>query len=230
MCERETLKRRLFAGAALISGSGCATFANVRSADVDRGSSVQLEASASGHPGAVAGWFWSLDCSNLCPTSAPPGLDLNYTYGWRAGDSGPPVSLGAGLSSLVPYAEGYVQLGQSRQRPFGIGARVGGAHGYAQQHLYGRMDFPLSPEVRVLWNPGFFHLTEATPDGLGTGTFSAMTQAVALQFGDGGYVVTPSVAAVWGRATHRSFGVELGPETRLFWTVGVGIGFRRDPR
>jgi hypothetical protein len=82
----------------------------------------------------------------------------------------------------------------------------------------------------VLWNPGFFHLTEATRDGLGTGTFNAMTQGLPLQFGDGGCVVTPSAAAVWGTATHRSAGVELGPETRLFWTVGVGIGFRRDPR
>jgi hypothetical protein len=230
MRDRETLKRLLLAVAALIDGTGCATFANVRSADVDRGSSVQLEASASGHPGAVAGWFWSLDCSNLCPTAAPPGLDLNYTYGWRAGDSGPPVSLGAGVASLDPYAEGFVQLSESKRRPFGIGARVGGGRGYAQQHLYGRMDFPLSPEVRVLWNPGFFHLTEATRDGFSTAAFDAMTQGVALQFGDGGYVVTPSVAAVWGTATHRSAGSKLGPETKLFWTVGVGFGFRRDPR
>ena len=53
MRDTETLKRLLLVGEALIGGSGCATFANVRSADVDRGSSVALQASASGHPGAV---------------------------------------------------------------------------------------------------------------------------------------------------------------------------------
>jgi hypothetical protein len=217
--------------AALLANVGCATLANVRSATVDQGSSFGTQVTVSQHSGPVAGWFWSFDCGYLCPGQTPPGMDVNYTYGWGPTVSHSPISLSAGVASFLPYVDGYVQLSESKTRPFGIGARVSASGSrWVQTNVYGRADLPLGDNLRVMWNPGIVALSASSPDGTGKGSFVGMTQGVGLQIGAGSVLFTPSVAGVLGVANRTNFSTTLGPETNLIWTAGVAIEFRRDPR
>jgi hypothetical protein len=214
----------------LILNGGCATFANVRSADVSQGSSFTTQISAAGHPGPVAGWFFAFDCENLCPNESPTGMDVNYTYGARS-DGGTPYSVGVGIASIVPYVEGYIQLSDSKTRPFGVGARLGAiGQNFVQGQVFGRYDIPLNANIRFMWNPGVYVLNASSGDGIGHGSFIGITQGVGLQLGAGSFVFTPSAAVVWGMADRTAWSRELGPESHLFGTVGVAIGFRHDPR
>lgn len=216
-----------------VFGAGCATFANVHSAVIDPGSSGQVQLATTGHPGYVAGTIWGGLCDGICSSERILGLDAGYSYGWPHHDGTPPVSLGVGIASLVPYVDGYVQLSESRRLPFGVGARVGtlGA-GWIQEHVYGRVDVPLANDVRLLWNPGLFHADMSSDNDWsgGNATYTGITQGVGLQLGAGSVVFTPSVAAVWGRAKRTILNQQLGPQTRLFGTLGLAIAFRHDPR
>lgn len=71
--------------ASIFLAAGCASFATVRSAEVQPGPSLAVQASATTRPGDVAGWFWMHDCEQLCDDHVVGG-DLGVTYGWpRAG-------------------------------------------------------------------------------------------------------------------------------------------------
>ena len=207
----------------LCVGAGCASFATVRSAEVTRGASIVTQASLAGRPGDDAAWFFNFDCASHCDRSIASG-DVALAYGVDAG-SDVPFSIGAGLNGTFPYLEGYAQLGRGKT-PFGIGARAGIPLGWAMHELYGRLDLPLSPSARLLWNPGVVYLTGNSPNGENPGSFSAITQGIGIQFGAGGFTFTPSAALVWGRAEHTSSGEQFGPSSRAFGTVAISIGLR----
>jgi len=204
-------------------GAGCASFATVRSAEVTRGASFVTQASIASRPGDDAAWFFTLDCAQNCDRSIVSG-DVGFAYG--LGDSSDvPFTLGAGVNGTFPYLEGYAQLSQGKF-PFGIGARAGIPLGWAMHELYGRLDIPLSPSARLLWNPGIVYLSGNSPNGENPGSFSAIAQGVGIQFGAGGFTFTPSAALVLGRGEHTSSGEQFGPTSRAFGTVAISIGFR----
>lgn len=207
----------------LCVGAGCASFATVRSAEVTPGASVVTQASLAGRPGDEASWFFSFDCAANCDRSIASS-DVAFAYGVNDG-SDVPFTIGAGLNGTFPYLESYVQLGRGRI-PFGIGARAGIPIGWAMHEVYGRLDIPLSPSARLLWNPGFVYLTGNSPNGENPGSLNAIAQGVGIQFGAGNFTFTPSAALVWGRAEHVSYGEQFGPASRAFGTVAISIGFR----
>ena len=117
------LRSTLLRAAVPLLLSGCTTFATVRSADPYVGNSVAMQFSWSAPPGDVASWFWSLDCVEKC-NHPIVGADLALTRAWRPSRGPRAVALGAGVSGVNPYVDGYVQLAAGR-RPFGLGARLG---------------------------------------------------------------------------------------------------------
>lgn len=208
---------------------GCTSFSTVRSAAVTTGSAFTVQAAVSSPPGDVAAWFWSIDCAQECNHPVAGG-DFTYAYG-RGMASRQPYTIGAGLNGLLPYVEGYVQLDTSRTRPFGVGVRAGlPVLGAMQHQVYARYDVALSPGVRWLWNPGIVYHSGNSQNRENPGTFLGLVQGVGVAIGKGARVFTPSVALVWGRAERRSYGAKIGPESRLFGSAGLSVGFRHRER
>jgi len=213
----------LFASTAIpLLLGGCTSFANVRSAEPNLGSSVSMQFSWSAPPGDVASWFWSFDCADRCnhPIMA---ADLGVTRGWRVNNGPRAVALGAGISGVNPYVDGYVKL-VGGPRPFGVGARLGlPAFGWQENQVYARYDIPVNRDTRVLLNPGLFIHDGASPNGASTGSFLGYVQGVGLQF-DGEYGSwTPALAVVSGHAHHAGYGRDDGPASRVFVTASVGL-------
>jgi len=217
------LRSVLFAATAMsLLLGGCTSFANVRSAEPYVGNSVAMQFSWSAPPGDVAGWFWSVDCVDRCnhPIVA---TDLGVTHAWRL-DNGPrAVALGAGISGVNPYVDGYVQLAGG-PRPFGLGGRLGlPAFGWQEYQVYARYDIPLNRNTRVLLNPGIFVHDGASPNGANTGSFLGYVQGVGLQF-DGEYGAwTPALSVVSGHARHAGYGLDSGPASSVFVTASLGL-------
>lgn len=220
------------AAVAVVATSGaCTSFASVRSAEVRSGAGANLVASVSGRVSSDAGWFYSLDCTDDCGRMVA-GADVQANYGWRRGVAGRPSTLAAGTSGLFPYVEGYVQLGRGRV-PYGVGARAGLPFPFArwaEHQLYGRVDLPLAPDMRLLLNPGLFVHRGTSPNGENRGSFAAFVQGVGLEVGTGRVTVTPAVALVAGRAGRTSYGHRIGPTATVFPTASLGVALRRAAR
>ncbi|HEX7978748.1 MAG TPA: hypothetical protein VF461_09115 [Gemmatimonadaceae bacterium] len=202
--------------------SGCTTFATVRSAEPYVGPSVAVQGSASTPPGEIASWFWSFDCAEACRHPIVGG-DLGFTYGWRPNGGPRAVALGAGISGVNPYVDGYVQLAGG-PRPFGLGARLGAApFGWRENQIYGRYDIPVNAQSRVLLNPGLFVSEGHSPNGGSSGRFLGFVQGVGLQTDSDYLSCTPSVGLVAGQAQRDRYGRVDGPESTVFAIASVGF-------
>src|SRR5262245_43521319 len=86
--------------------SACTTFGSVRSAVVDPGPSLAMQASFSTPAGDGASRFWTLECGASCSREIP-GAELGFMVGWRpARERSPAFALGAGLNGVFfPYAD-----------------------------------------------------------------------------------------------------------------------------
>lgn len=206
--------------------SGCATFATVRSAEPYLGPSVALQVSGSTPPGALASWIWSFDCAERCNHSIV-GDDLGFTYAWRP-DAGPrAMALGAGISGVSPYVDGYMQLAGGR-RPFGVGARLGlPALSWHDHQVYARYDIPIDKKSRLLLNPGVFLSEGHSPNGQSSGSFLGVVQGVGLQIEREYVSWTPAVAVVAGQTRRDRYGNRDGPVSSVFATASLGITFHR---
>lgn len=221
--------QRLCSSAALLvvalSTADCVAFSTVRSAQVDPGPSVTVQASYAAPPGETAGWFWYPgDCFFHC--SQPViGPDLVFAYGFRPSDARA-GALGVGFNGVFPYAEAYGQLAQSRTLPAGIGARIGEADGWGMGQFYGRVDYVIDKNRRLLWNPGVFLQGDLRSNP--RGSFLGLVQGVGLEDRVGSIVLVPSVGIVFGHAQRNAGpGWSGGPETRAFGTAALSITFGR---
>jgi len=207
---------------AVLATMGCTTFANVRSAQVRPGPSATVEASLAGAPGEASGWFWNADCFRQC-SQPVVGADLVFAYGSRPVD-GSPYALGFGTSGPWPFVEGYWQLGKSAEHPFGVGARadvpVGGC---SERQIYGRTDFLLDKDTRLLWNPGVLYHVGRNGDGTGSVSFIGLVQGIGLERDFGPIVLTPSAALVIGHGQRTTLNQSYGPQTRAFATAALSI-------
>ena len=84
--------------ALVLATVSCTSFATVRSAEVQPGPSLALQASVTTLPGDDAGWFWSYDCEAECNDPIVGG-DAGFTYGWAGAKS---FALSAGASGSHP--------------------------------------------------------------------------------------------------------------------------------
>jgi hypothetical protein len=202
--------------------SGCTTFSTVRSAEPYLGPSVALQASRSTPPGDLASWLWSFDCAERCNHPIVGG-DLGFTYGWRPNSGPRAMTLGAGVSGVSPYVDGYVQLAAG-PRPFGVGARLGlPVLSWHDHQIYARYDIPIDAKSRVLLNPGVFVTEGQSPNGQSSGSFLGVVQGMGLQI-DGEYVSwTPAVAVVAGQSRRDRYGSRDGPTSSVFATASLGI-------
>ena len=211
---------------ACLLGAGCTTFSTVRSARVERGLSAAVHASASTNPGNEAGWFWAYDCAEQCGEPVV-GADLGVTYGWPGREGRTPLALGAGMSGVYPYVEGYAQLGEGA-RPFGLGARIGvPLTGWTQHQAYARLDLPLAARTRLLLNPALLVHHGASPNGRSRGTFVAFVQGAGVLLEGERVSLTPAVALVLGSARRDRWGERSGPEATAFATASLGLTFHR---
>jgi hypothetical protein len=219
------LHRLAVASIGAVLAASCATFSNVRSAQVRTGATATVQASFAGAPGNAAGWFWNGDCVQRC--SQPiAGADFVFAYGSRPAE-GSPHTLGFGISGLWPYFEGYWQLGKSETHPFGVGARLGlPLGGWSEHQIYGRTDLVIDKNTRLLWNPGvFLHTGQSGGIDPTSGTFVGLVQGIGLERDIGRITLVPSAALVIGHAQRKSLGQMAGPETRAFGTVALSITF-----
>ena len=213
--------------ALLLSASACTSFATVRSAEVLPGRSVGVQASMSGRPGDVPGWFWSYDCTQVCDHPIVGG-DAGFTYGWQREGGAGAVAVGVGVSGLLfPYVDAYAQLRAGRQ-PFGIGARLGFPFlSWREHQLYGRYDVPLGRSTRLLLNPAMFLHEGHAPNGQSPGTFLAFVQGVGLLLEGDRVSWTPAIALIAGRAQRNSYGQQYGPVRSVFGAASIGVTFHR---
>lgn len=208
--------------------AGCTSFATVRSAEVRPGPSLTVQASTTTPPGDDAAWFWSFDCAFECdhPISS---FDVALAFG-RTGER--PYTLGAGVNGLInPYLEGYLQLSQTPDRPYGIGARLGvPLAGWANHQIYGRYDVPFGDGQRLLLNPGLFFHAGNSPNGENPGRFLALVQGLGLELGGETASVVPALAVGFGVGKRESYGREIGPFTSVFGAASLNITFQRRRR
>ncbi len=140
-----TLQRMMRAAItmAFASLAACTSFASVRSAQVRPGNEVSAQTSYASPPGNAAAWMLgtSIDCIQQC-NGAILGGELGYARGFVR-DSWPPFALGLGFSGIVPYLDGYAQLGRSTH-PSGVGVRVAVPFGQSltMAQLYGPTTCP----------------------------------------------------------------------------------------
>jgi hypothetical protein len=183
--------------------------------------------------GPEIGWFFGDEC-NPCEGSLP-SVDGNLQYGHvPASLDRHAFSFALGVSGLIlPYAEGYVQLGRSTSMPYGLGVRVGGIGsspngGLRQAHLFGRVDRPLATGRRLLWNPSvFYHSTNS--NGQNPGHIWALVNGFGLELSMGFAALTPSFSVVAAHGEHTSSSQPPSSGTKVFGMAALGVAFRRDP-
>lgn len=202
----------------------CTSFANVRSAQVRPGTWIDLQSSFASSPGDAAGWLLgnNIDCTQRCRGGILGG-ELGVAYGFARQSL--PFTLGAGVSGLMPYAEGYVQV-KSGESPAGVGARIGFPVSTARMtgEAYARFDFPVAGGRRLLWNPAVFHASGVTPAA--SARVTGLVNGVGLEMGDGD-TFTPSLAFVVARAEHDFGRLREGPAVTTFAVAGVRVALGR---
>jgi hypothetical protein len=213
-----------------LSGA-CASFSTVRPAVVSPGPSLIAQASLSTPAGDAASWFYSYECASECSQQIATG-ELGLAFGRIPSPSGggKPFTLGVGLNGFYPYAEGYLQLGRSADRPYGVGARVSVLGSWRQHQLYARVDRAIAPDVKLLWNPAILVHSGNSPNGANPGSIHALVNGFGLELGTGNVAFIPSISIVASRAQHSSYGREMEREQRVFATGSMGVILRRDPR
>lgn len=208
----------------------CTTFSSVRSAAPPPGLGVHVQAAIASRPGDEAAWFWSFDCANQCDRTVS-GAEVITTYGLRGPDaSAARATIGIGLTGFSPTVEAYWRIGGAAARPYGVGARVAIFDRWVTYNVFGRADFAVRRDTRLLWNPGIVLHTGTSPNRSNDGTFLGLVQAVGFEGGEGPWRVRPSVSFVLGRAEHTSDGRRSGPATRGFATASIGVGYERGRR
>ena len=206
------------------SSTACTSFSTVRSAEVNPGPSLGLQASASMPPGDDAGWFWSFDCESNCNHPVVGG-DVGLTYGWPGAKGA--FALGVGTNGTHPYLDAYAQLGTGRS-PWGIGARLGPFGNWREHQVYGRYDVRLSGRSRLLLNPALFIHEGASPNGQNPGKFVGFVQGVGILLEGKNVSWTPALTLVSGRAERTTYGDKIGPTTSVFGAASLGMTIHRD--
>lgn len=202
---------------------GC-TFANVRSAQVNPGTTVHVQASLSSDPGPDAGWFWTFGDCYQC-SSPIPALDVGVSYGVAGDQHTSPWAWEAGLDGFSGYVGGYAQLFQGEQSAYGVGGRLGLPWPAPISHsiLYGRYDRYLANGDRLLCNPGLLIHAGNSPNGRTPAAFLGLVQSVGLEMRGAYTTVIPSVSLVLGSGYGRSYGEARGPFGAVFGTAAVSI-------
>lgn len=220
------MSSRVLIVAGLVAVNAC-SFAHVRSAVVSPGPSLTVQGAMSTDVGKEVGWFFGDECD---PCTGPlPSLEGSIQYGRvPSRPDGKPFAIGVGVSLAMPYVEGYVQLSRSPSRPFGIGGRFGTIGELSQGQLYARLDKPLSPGRRLVWNPGLFYHEER---GQNHGRIFAVANGFGLELSKRWVAATPSLTVVVANAHHTNSTLppRATPETRVFGVAALGLAFRRDP-
>lgn len=198
-------------------GGGCTSFASVRSAEVSPGLRLDGGLSISTPPGEAAAWFWTFDCAIECDHSIV-SPDLSVTYGPASRLAGKGYELGAGMSGLYPYFQGYIQL-SSGAHPFGLGVKLGVPAGWREDAIFARYDLHLGGTTRLLFSPSLFRHHGNSPNGQNPGRFTAFIQAVGLETERD---LTPWLALVLGRAERESYGRSISGRT-IFFVLGSSL-------
>lgn len=216
---------RVFCLALSIASAGCTSFSTVRSAEVRDGLSLTVQGSTTTPPGDDAAWFWAFDCAEGCD-HAIGSFDVAVAIG---STGAPSFSFGGGLNGLInPYLEGYVQLSENPNHPYGIGGRLGlPVTGWATHQLYARYDMVLPAGQRLLLSPGLFYHSGNSPSGQTPGRFLALVQGVGLQLGSETTSVVSALAIGVGRGERESYGRTIGPFTSVFGAASMSITFQR---
>lgn len=214
------LQKRI-AVAALVASAACTPFAAVQPAAVEPGLQVSFQAALTSPPGDDIGWFYSFDCEFECNHAIiAPDIGVHLAVD---GENGPPVSIGGGIAGTYPYAEIYTQLGDSPDRPWGIGGRLGiPLMEWTEHRLYARFERPTGDRSLIL-NPTLYVLSGNSPNGQNPGTFLAFVQGVGLVDRRQRTTIIPALAAGVGRGWRDSYGEELGPFNTFFATASVSI-------
>ena len=214
------LSRILARVAPLLLAGACTTFGSVRSAEVVRGPSLALQATLSIPPD---GWSATSDCATDCGLLMPGG-DASVTLGTAAGST--PVSVGAGISGVIPYLEGYAQLNRAGENPWGVGTRVGiPVAPWTEYQLFARFDRPLDGERRLLLTPALYLHTGHARDDRERPTLLAFSQGVGLMYRRADYSVTPSVSLIAGRGERPGSTGQNERYTTVFGTASINVVF-----
>jgi hypothetical protein len=217
--------RLLLAAGALVPPAGCTSFGAVRSARVVPGTTVNAQLSVATPPGEDAYWFWSLDCHEC--NRPMPAVDLTVSHGWTGGPRSARFSLGAGVSGVHPFVEGYVQAPGSEALALGAGVRLGGLGGWGEQLLFTRVDARLGSGAWLLLNPALFHYGGNSPNGENPGSFTALVQGIGLLLEGRRVDLAPYLSAVVGRGERESYGERMPSFSSTFLIGGVGFSWHR---
>lgn len=185
--------------------AGCATFSNVRSAEVTEGLSGSAHLTVLQDPGPSAGYLWAAgDLGDCRPCSDDVAtLDLSLRYGYRPPDAGYALEAGVGTVGFAQsYLEAFIGFGQGGPVPFGIGARV--PIEAEDRELAGkdyrvdaRVDVRLGRRVRLVANPGWMYHVAGTPDR--PSWLSAFVPAAGVELSWAYLSITPAVGWIVGR-------------------------------
>lgn len=206
--------------------AACTSFGTVRSAVVHPGPSVTLQASMTTPPGDEAAWFWSYDCPTDCNRSIVAS-EAGITMGFPARNGGPSFALGAGVSGVYPWLDGYVQL-NGGDRPFGLGARLGWpsrSFRWYEHQLYGRYDIVLDSTRRIVWNPSLFYHAGHGQNGQTTGRVIALVQGVGLALERSRMTVIPSASLALARGRRTFYGDPPDRFTAVFLVLAMNVTF-----
>jgi hypothetical protein len=210
-----------------LASTGC-VFSNVRSAVVSPGLSFAAQGAMTTDVGPEVGWFFGDECS---PCDGPvPSVDGTLQYGSvPTAPNGRAFTIGLGVSGLfMPYAEGYMQLSRSAAMPYGAGVRIGVLGPWRQAQIFGRLDRPLGPGRRLLWNPSLFY-HGGDRNGQIPGYIVALVNGIGLELSRGWVAVTPSLSLVASHAERNPQFQAPTSDTRVFGAAAVGLAIRRDP-
>lgn len=145
--------------------TGCASFTNVRSAQVKDGVAFSTQLSKSAELGDEAGYMWAsgqLDSCNPCSRRVY-SIDTSLRRGFADPNSTRAYELGIGTTGVMQlYGEAFAGWNQHGRVPFGVGARAtaltaSANHAGRDYRVDGRLDLRLNSEVRVLFGYGLFY-------------------------------------------------------------------------
>lgn len=218
--------------------SGCASFSNVRSAQIHQGTSLSVRWTRTADLGEDATYLWTGGQLDECaPCSHGTGtLDVSARTGFLSGNGSRAYEFSVGMAGMSEalYAEGFVGWNQKERVPFGIGARGTVFSGDRRDagrayRLDGRLDWRLNRSLRLLGNPGVFYHT----NGQGTGSwFLAFVPGAGIELSSPYVSFTPAVAWVFGTgrrgdSTARELGLEAVDLSVPTISVAVTVHPRR---
>lgn len=201
--------RRLFLLALVpVTLSACASFSNVRAAQVKQGTSFSAYYTATADLGESATYLWETGQLDQCdPCShALSTLDLSVRKGIRSSSPTRAYELGAGITGLSQvYAEGFIGWQQQSSTPMGVGARVAvlsvdSDDAGLDYRLDGRFDVRLTDWLRILVNPALYYHRTTRDDP--SWVFAAVP-GIGLEMTHKQVSVGPSFAWVYGSGRRR---------------------------